>query len=291
MPLTRIIDVMNCRSRAGRILQGAALCRRGGSPVLGLPRRRQTSWTVPAGQVGDWSLGSNWNANVPSGAVDAIVNNGGTAGITHDITATCQNLTLGTGSGTGEVDLITGFLLPSASEYVGGSNTGTFTQSGGTNTVSSSAYLFVGFRANGTYNLSDVGAVSAGMELVGYEGTGVFNQDGGTNSIPNVRLSVGGEGGAVGTYNLSGGSLSARMEIMGDWGGTGTFVQSGGTNSVASEFLLGYGYGTASSATGSYSLSSGTLNAPNQYIGCAGPGTFTQTGGTNTCRLHARARL
>ena len=283
------------RVRPGICCQALPLAGLSGFAVIAIlllcapPAGAQTAWMLPAGQTGDWSGGSYWSAGVPASGVDAVINNGGAAGITS--AAACQNLTLGSGGGTGEVDMTGGSLTPDQTEYIGSSAAGTFTQSGGANTVSGAYYLFVGFQSQsgGTYNLSqpslgNPSSVTAGQELVGYYGTGVFNQYGGTNTAGGSGLAVGGYSGSLGTYNLSGGSLSAPIELMGDWSGTGSFVQTGGTNTTGN-LILGYGYGIWSSATGSYSLSNGSLSAASQMIGDTGPATFTQTGGTNTGNL------
>ena len=76
-------------------------------------------------------------------------------------------------------------------EYVGYSGTGTFTQSGGTNSISN--YLYLGYNAggSGTYSLSGSGQLSAAGEYVGYTAgaTASFQQTGGTNTTS--LLSIG----------------------------------------------------------------------------------------------------
>ena len=99
-----------------------------------------------------------------------------------------------------------GYLYATGCEYVGCSGTGTFIQSGGTNT--SSFYLYLGCNAggSGTYNLSGAGCLSAGQEYIGILGSGTFNQSGGTNVIPPFYyfLYLGYDVTGSGTYNLSG---------------------------------------------------------------------------------------
>jgi autotransporter-associated beta strand protein len=246
----------------------------------GPPAEAQTSWILPSGQVGDWSTATCWDSGVPTSGIDATIANGGTAQIIS--AAACQNLTLGTGTGGGTVQMLGGSLSSSGTQYVGNYGPGTYTQSGGTNTVPGGAYLFVGFRGSGTYNLTDTGSLSAAIQYVGHQAAGVFNQSGGTNNST-MSLSVGSYSGHTGTYNLSSGLLSAAREAVGDWDGTGLFVQTGGTNIVSGGLYLGYGYTQWPNASGSYSLSSGLLSAPSEYVGWTGIGSFTQTGGTNTC--------
>ena len=69
-------------------------------------------------------------------------------------------------------------------EYVGYSGTGTFTQTGGTNsTYYGDLYLGYNTGSSGLYALSGTGQLSAQYEAVGQSGTGIFTQTGGTNSI------------------------------------------------------------------------------------------------------------
>ena len=194
--------------------------------------------------------------------------------------------------------------LSASSEYIGHGGTGTFTQTGGTNMVSSGIYvgylsgssgtynqsggtntanLYLGYQvgSSGTYNLSGTGQLSAehpAPEYIGYYGMGTFMQSGGINALSWANLYLGSQAGSSGTYELSGtGQLSAYYVVIGDYG-TGTFTQSGGTNTA--NLILGGKPGS----NGTYNLSgTGQLSADAyEYIGQSGTGTFTQTGGTNT---------
>ena len=118
---------------------------------------------------------------------------------------------------------------------MGQSGTGTFTQSGGSNTAS--GFLFLGLGGSGTYNLSGTGQLSAAVEDVGEMAAGNFSQTGGSNTVTNSGSLY------VGRYS----------------GGRGTYSQSGGTNTVSGTGCLYLGYGTG--ASGTYSLSGGTLIA------------------------------
>jgi autotransporter-associated beta strand protein len=161
---------------------------------------------------------------------------------------------------------------------VGYSGTGSFTQSGGTNSV---AYtLSLGFNAggSGTYNLTGSGLLSVGYpEYIGYSGSGSFTQSGGTHAVYN-NLCLGYNAGSNGSYDLSGsGLLSAINEYVG-YSGSGSLTQSGGTHSVANALYLEYSPGSS----GTYNLSgNGLLSASYEYIGGFGTGSFTQSGGTN----------
>ncbi|MGD0515897.1 MAG: autotransporter-associated beta strand repeat-containing protein [Thermoguttaceae bacterium] len=215
-------------------------------------------------------------------------------------------------SGTGSVNLGSGTLyvndaisgmdggsLSSYYQYVGSTGTGTFTQSGGTNSsyyTYASIYLGYNPGASGTYNLSGTGNLSTQNIYVGYSGTGTFMQTGGSNSTYNKYVGYSGTGtytqtggtnsgylylgynsGASGIYNLSGsGQLSAYSAYVG-YSGVGTFTQTGGT--ISGYLYLGYNPG----ASGTYNLSSpGKMSAYSEYIGYSGTGTFTQDGGSNS---------
>ena len=208
-------------------------------------------------------------------------------------------------SGTGSVSLgggsftvndttsgISGGSLTVPNGFVGYSGTGTFTQSGGTNNITSFGGLYIGYNAGdaGTYALSGSGAFSADLEYVGYSGAGTFTQSGGTNNSSYGTLCVGYNAGGNGTYSLAGsGLLSTYSEYVGS-SGTGTFTQSGGTNNIG--YFGGGWYGASSvlylgnnsGSSGSYVLSgSGLLSVQQEpeYVGYSGTGTFTQSGGTN----------
>jgi autotransporter-associated beta strand protein len=155
--------------------------------------------------------------------------------------------------------------------------TGTFTQSGGTN---STYTLYLGYNSTGkgTYNLNAGTLSGYGLaEYIGNSGSGTLNQSGGTNN-PSDGMFLG-FGPGVGTYNLNAGTLSAGGEYVG-FSGMGVFTQSGGTNSASYNLCLGY----ASTGQGTYNLNAGTLSGYGltEYIGDSGSGTLTQSGGTNT---------
>ena len=162
-----------------------------------------------------------------------------------------------------------------ATQYVGGSGTGNFTQSGGTNAVSGSLFLGNNATGNGIYN-SSAGALSASTQYVGYSGRGTFTQSGGTNGPTNLYLGYNSASG--GSYSLNSGSLSVKGAAIG-YSGKGIFTQTGGTNIVAEDLDLA----SSPAAAANYSLSGmGTLTATNEHVGYDGTGTFTQSGGTNT---------
>jgi hypothetical protein len=185
--------------------------------------------------------------------------------------------------GSGSYSLSGSGYLVSPIVYVGGapaggSGSGVFTQSGGTNSATS-GLLFLGDYAgsSGSYNLSGSGYLGCASEAVGYAGSGSFTQTGGTNSA-STSVYLGYFAGSSGSYSLSGnGYLAAGTEYVGYYG-SGAFTQTGGTNAVTNNLCLGYNAGSS----GSYSLSGGGyLAAGTEYVGYYGSGAFTQTGGTN----------
>ena len=145
--------------------------------------------------------------------------------------------------------------LNAANNYVGYSNTGTFTQTGGANSVTDTLYIGgILSSCSGSYALSGIGQLSAQSEIIGLHGSGTFTQTGGTNTVSNT-LSLGpSQFGSTGSYELSGmGQLSTMSTVVGDGFG-GIFTQSGGTHSVSNGLLLGNNLGS-----GSYIFNGGTL--------------------------------
>ena len=104
-------------------------------------------------------------------------------------------LYLGSNSGASGTYILSGNgnLSPNAcDEYIGYSGTGTFNQTGGTNSISPDLYLGYYHGASGTYNLSDAGILSKAInEYIGYGGTGTFTQTGGTNATSSLYLGIG----------------------------------------------------------------------------------------------------
>jgi uncharacterized protein with beta-barrel porin domain len=110
---------------------------------------------------------------------------------------------------------------------------------------------------------------------------GIVNQSGYTNTLTS-SLYLGNNTGSSGTYNLSNGSLSVgNSEYIGGFyvsDCSGVFTQSGGTHTINGDLTLGCWI----NASGSYTLSGGSLSAASESIGLYGIGTFTQSGGTHT---------
>lgn len=157
--------------------------------------------------------------------------------------------------GTGSI----GATNSNATEYIGYSGSGTFTQTGGTNTCNG---LFIGSGGSngssgtGIYNLSG-GSLSVGYQFqVGSTAfspnvTGTFNQTGGTSSSGGFfpgDISVG----RTGVYNLSAGSLTAASGVTSG----NTFIDNSGTFNLSGGTLAAQG-------TNGTIINSGTLNISN----------------------------
>ena len=95
------------------------------------------------------------------------------------------------------------------------SGTGTFTQTGGTNSVLWRLYLGYIFGISGTYNLSADGpsSLSAYPEYIGYYGAGSFTQTGGNHTVFS-GLYLGYNSGSSGTYDLSGNGLLSAIRSL-----------------------------------------------------------------------------
>jgi len=201
-----------------------------------------------------------------------------------------------------------------ANEIVGNNGTGSFIQSGGTNTVGGTLTLGSNSGSSGSYTLSGTGSLTATNETIGFFGAGAVTQSGSSTNTVGSTLTIGSQSGANGSYTLSGGNLSVGSQIVGgsgvggqasgtltinggtlsvgggygsinvgffnvgDAGQSGSYTQIGGSTTVSNALTLG---GVSSAGTGNYTLSGGGLDAGSEIIGTFGTGTFTQTGGLN----------
>ena len=194
-------------------------------------------------------------------------------------TNTVGSLYLGYNAGSQGTYDLSGGALSATNEYVSNIGTGTFNQTGGTNTVAS--WLDIGQMSGGIgeYNLSDTGVLTvSGDTIVGSSGTGTFNQSGGTHTT--ALLVLGSQPGSSGTYNFTGGILN-NSAIIGD-AGTGVFKNSVGTHNVTDSLILG----NQSTGDGTYKLS-GTGSVAVEatgwgltIVGNYGTGKFEQSGNT-----------
>ena len=132
--------------------------------------------------------------------------------------------------------------------------------------------------------LVDSGQLSAGTMNVGVQKTsdGAVEQTGGDASIAGT-LSVGVQAGSDASYHLAGGQLTLsdlnNAAFIGA-AGTGHFTQSGGTLQATRQIISKVILGNQAGATGTYTLTHGTLYASKLFVGNEGTGQFTQHGGT-----------
>ena len=237
--------------------------------------------------LGNFSLPPNpsyGTYNLNGGSLSAATEIVGDLGIgilnqTGGTNTVTNNLTLGNGQAnfsSGSYTLSgTGSLWVGGNELIANGTSGSFSQDGGTHTVSGELRLgaMVG---DGAYTLRS-GTLQAASEIIGYISAGTFEQDSGTHTVTG-DLTVGdSQPGKKGYYELNHGSLRAANEIIGG-AGTGEFEQYGGTHTVTGNLTLG----KEDSGKGTYLLDTGVLQTANEIIGDAGTGSLTQTGGTNT---------
>jgi hypothetical protein len=226
-----------------------------------------------AGQTGTYSLsgsgvfaaGYEYVGVYGSGA---YLQSGGTNFITN-------TLYLGTNNGgTGSYNL-SGGSLAAVTEYVGGapaggSGIGTFTQSGGTNSVAGIMYMAYGNSASGSYNLSGSGYLSAGTISIGPLAT--FTQTGGTVGPGTMQL--------AGTFNYGAppgsGAFNGRLINRGTFlYSTSFYAGQGIENDVVMIVPAGFAIGTSGGSSsldneGTFNLAGGTL-AGGQSAGSGGP--------------------
>ncbi len=241
--------------------------------------------------------GSLFHGTTLSGLSSATleITNNATATQSGSTSVSIKYLSIGTSSGKGTYNLSGTGQLSTAYEYVGRYGTGTFTQTGGTNSITNNFYLGYYSGSSGTYSLSGTGQLSAASEYIGRYDTGQFTQAGGTNSISN-DLYLGYYSGSSGTYNLNGGTLVLKSISKGSGTvafnfGSGTMQASGNFTTTLPMTLTGDGgnanidtagnavtmSGALSGVGGLNKLGSGilTLNATETY-----GGNTTVNGGT-----------
>ena len=166
---------------------------------------------------------------------------------------------------------------------------GSFTQTGGTNTVASSGLTIGDAFGTSSYSLSGGSLTVTGGETIGYPvspvynitSKGLFTQTGGTNTIMSGGLSL--TNGS--SYTLSDGSLSVTGGESVD--GSSTFAQTGGSNVVSGginmnggTYTLGGGVLSADTVSGNLDNKGGTFIPTVQAgTGVNLTGDYTQSGG------------
>ncbi len=191
--------------------------------------------------------------------------NGGT------VTLTSGFMQLGVAGGsTGRYNLVSGTLAGGPGQPIaanlGTDGAGEFVQSGGTSTFSN---LRAGFGTVGTGAITLTGgSMTTSTTNVGGAGAGQFTQDGGTHDVS--TLIVGRVGGVSGIYRLRGtGVLNSFNVNVG--GASASFEQSAGAHTVTGQLTVG--------ATGSYTLSGGTLTVPGAGGSLTNHGFLAMSGG------------
>ena len=234
------------------------------------------SGTVRIEPAGDLSLTNNFSAiEVGVDGRGEIIQTGGSVAMTGSYPYVALGYEVG---GYGAYELGGTGTLSASRLLIGFYGTGTFTQTGGTNTLRSDVRVGHGHSGVGRYELSGAAELRIRDELyVGSEGTGTFVQTGGTVEMTGGSnyVVVGGSAGSSGAYELGGtGALSCYRLIVG-LNGTGAFTQTGGTVTLAYDLRVDH----SSSTRGTYEMTGGELDVPNS-ITIGNEGTFTLDGGT-----------
>jgi len=237
-----------------------------------------TYWQHDPATAGDWQDPANWTDGVPTADTEAVIDNAGLVRI-DSVSADAVRLTLGEALDGDGSALLTGDAALSVEYlYTGWAGTGTFTQTGGTNSIE--RYLYLGMEAGseGSYLLAD-GLLAPSYQMIGRKGIGSFTQTGGTCST-NSYIYLGYYAGSQGMVQVSGDSHLHASSVYVGWGGEGEFTQISGMVEMTSRLVLG---GSATSS-GTYDLHGGTLTAGRIVVGQPGAGLLAQDGGSLVAR-------
>jgi len=252
------------------------------APPLTLPTLIVVDDTYWTAAVDDWFDPGNWSSGEPGSTDTGYINNAGTAQIAEGC-AEAHSLFVGFDGNPGAVQLSGTGELSALFESIGDSGTGTFTQTGGTNTVNDELYLGYHSGADGTYEFSG-GSLSAETISVAVNGTGQFNWTGGTLAVDTVN--VGGNGtwtatqdwSSHGQLDLDGGSVvfgAGRLALI----ETGTITGHG----MVEATVWGGNLSTISANGGTLEIG----NA-NSFAGFQTDGTVVVEGATDELVLHCK---
>jgi len=236
--------------------------------------------TATTEDIGDSGSGNNGSGTFnQTGGVNTIANGGFLYLASNPTDKGLYNLSAGSLS------------APNGVEFVGDGGTGTFNQSGGTNTISNGLLALGGpSGSTGTYTLSNTGSLSTELDVVGDSGTGVFNQTGGTNTVTGGgELDIGDFHNSIGTYSLSAGTTTVNGNAY--LGGSSAGGSGTGTLTVSNTGQMTV-TGTLQIYPGSQNvltLSGGTLTAAifnlnssfNQFVWTSGTLDLTGAAGEN----------
>lgn len=212
---------------------------------------------APAGLTNTYTL-SNGSLSVNTASIAAsasarasILQSGGT------FTAT-GSLNIGDELAQQSNYTLSGGLLQTSNTAAGASGIGTFTHTGGTHNTD---YLTIGAIGTGTYTQS-AGALTAA-----------------------TQITIASSSSAIGTLNFSGGTITTPLLRVG-YGGNATASQTGGTLTLSTNPSVSTSgslvLGNDSGSRGEYTLSAGSINTKDIYVGVYGTGIFNQLGGSVT---------
>lgn len=246
--------------------------------LLSSPALAQTNWTrPPASGPGDWFTAGNWDNGVPTGLVQAFIDNGGTAQIAAP-GASATSLLLGTAvgeSGTLEVGA-TGTLSMSLFLSVAASGMGTVSITGGGTVSNGNGFIASNGGSIGMVTVSGAGSkwMNSGNLKVGDQGAATLNiMNGGV--VTNVDGTVGTNSASISTVTVdgTGSAWTQTGDLNVGFAGTGTVnIQNGGVVSNAIGYI-GRDAGSSGAVTVTSVVASWT-NSGALYVGYGGTGTL-----------------
>jgi hypothetical protein len=246
-----------------------------GAP-LGTPDGSSTgAYTLSGGAL---AASTVWVGNTSHGVVN---HSGGSMTVSNELTLGGiqeGNTILFSGSTvTGTYNLSASGSISADVERVGWTAAGTFTQTGGSNAVSSQLIVGDGGTSTGLYTLAG-GTLTARLATVGNFGKGTFTQTGGTFTVTQLfkgGLTIGNSASSsTATYNLTGATAALNVATTLTVGNasTGVFNHTAGVNTTGT-LVVGV------DANGSYTIDgSATLNATNVQVGPSPGGSFGSVG-------------
>ena len=234
------------------------------------------------GRDGTGSFSQSGGTNTLSGDL-TLAQNGGSSG-TYNLsggTLTTLNIFLNTNGIFNQ----TGGSLNPTNTIVGNTGTGTFTQNGGSQTISNALTLAATAGSTGIYNLIN-GSLTAALTNINTGGT--FNQTGGAFNTTTLNIYTGGSfnftSGAFSytTLNLQGGNLSGNLQIQGLLSGTGTLTgnitNSGLVSPGTSPGVLNIVGSFTQTPAGTYLMEMAAASSYDQIKVTGAPGTASVDG-------------
>lgn len=237
------------------------------------PAFAQTVWVD---DIGEWFDSDNWSAGVPNSAIDAQINNGGTAQIAPSVDASAQNVILGLGSSDSGT-LVAFGSLGSSGTTVGSAGTGMLEI---LNTRATNNVCVIGELAgsNGTARVAAANWDNSGDLIIGQSGTGTLTIA--DSGVTNVKGIVGKSVGATGTVNVVAQSAWINSDTLSVGGsGTGSLNIDDGVVSNTVGFI-----GEFAGSNGTVALNNAASqwqNSGNLYVG----GNASGAGGTGLLRI------